>query len=241
MKTEAERQGAKRKEGTVILLSVREDVQKMVRSTVQRVRPDLSLLLVRDWEAARVDVRRTTPRVIVFDEDALPTGDAEQGNRSSLAKAMIIFLAGFAPVIALGSPELQSELAPLSAAGAVDCADGMNGALSAGMQALERRLRKAEELRRLPQVVPGPGVQDDFGELLRHELNNPLTGILGNAELLLRDLRKVGNQHFPRGAERRLETIAALSVRMRETVRRLSTEWEAQADSEAELAGRARH
>ncbi len=25
----------------------------------------------------------------------------------------------------------------------------------------------------------------DFGEVLRHELNNPLTGILGNAEMLL--------------------------------------------------------
>jgi nitrogen-specific signal transduction histidine kinase len=28
-----------------------------------------------------------------------------------------------------------------------------------------------------------------FGEVLRHELNNPLTGTLGNAELLLVELR----------------------------------------------------
>jgi signal transduction histidine kinase len=32
--------------------------------------------------------------------------------------------------------------------------------------------------------------QRDFGEVLRHELNNPLTGILGNAELLLVELRR---------------------------------------------------
>lgn len=63
---------------------------------------------------------------------------------------------------------------------------------------------------------------------MRHELNNPLTGILGNAELLLAELRR-RNVELPPLAQSRLETIAALAVRMRETVRRLSEEWEAQA------------
>lgn len=67
----------------------------------------------------------------------------------------------------------------------------------------------------------------DFGEVLRHELNNPLTGILGNAELLLVELRR-HNLELPVRAEARLETIAALAVRMRETVRRLSEEWQPQ-------------
>ena len=68
----------------------------------------------------------------------------------------------------------------------------------------------------------------DFGEVLRHELNNPLTGILGNAELLLVESRRK-NVELPSQTQARLETIAALAVRMRETVRRLSEEWEAQA------------
>jgi len=68
----------------------------------------------------------------------------------------------------------------------------------------------------------------DFGEVLRHELNNPLTGILGNAELLLVESRRK-NVELPPQTQVRLETIAALAVRMRETVRRLSEEWEAQA------------
>ncbi len=58
----------------------------------------------------------------------------------------------------------------------------------------------------------------DFGELLRHEVNNPLTGILGNAELLLARRDRLP----PRDVER-LETIAELAVRLRETVRRLSS------------------
>jgi signal transduction histidine kinase len=64
----------------------------------------------------------------------------------------------------------------------------------------------------------------DFGEVLRHELNNPLTGILGNAELLLVELQR--NQlPLPEQLRPRLETIAALAVRMRETVRWLSEDW----------------
>jgi len=57
-------------------------------------------------------------------------------------------------------------------------------------------------------------------------LNNPLTGILGNAELLLVDVKRK-NLELPASAVRRLEIIVALAVRMRETVRRLSDEWSA--------------
>jgi signal transduction histidine kinase len=71
-----------------------------------------------------------------------------------------------------------------------------------------------------------PTEEFDFGAVLRHELNNPLTGILGNAELLLVELRRT-NAALPEQAQSRLETIAELAVRMRETVRRLSEEWQA--------------
>lgn len=64
----------------------------------------------------------------------------------------------------------------------------------------------------------------DFGEALRHELNNPLTGILGNAELLL-----ARPERLPPGASERLKTIADLAVHLRETVRRLSNAWEERA------------
>jgi len=73
---------------------------------------------------------------------------------------------------------------------------------------------------------PLAGAGDDFGEVLRHELNNPLTGILGNAELLLAEIRRGNDSRLPPGGLQRLETIAALAVRLRETIRRLSQEWE---------------
>ena len=76
-------------------------------------------------------------------------------------------------------------------------------------------------------VGPLEGAAEDFGEVLRHELNNPLTGILGNAELLLAEIRRSNDGRLPLGGLQRLETIAALAVRLRETIRRLSQEWEA--------------
>jgi signal transduction histidine kinase len=65
---------------------------------------------------------------------------------------------------------------------------------------------------------------------LRHELNNPLTGILGNAELLLAEIARKKDGKLPHGGLERAETIAALAVRMRETVRQLSHQWEARND-----------
>jgi signal transduction histidine kinase len=52
--------------------------------------------------------------------------------------------------------------------------------------------------------------------------NNPLTGILGNAELLLAEMSRHNDAQFSAPGFKRLETIAALAVRMRETVRGLS-------------------
>ena len=69
----------------------------------------------------------------------------------------------------------------------------------------------------------------DFGETLRHEVNNPLTGILGNAELLLAKREQLDSRDVER-----LETIAELAVRLRDTVRRLSSTLQNQPPSPSE-------
>jgi len=70
---------------------------------------------------------------------------------------------------------------------------------------------------------------ENFGEILRHELNNPLTGILGNAELLLAEIRRHNAGQLSDTGIKRLETVAAL-VRMRETVRRLSQAYDSRVE-----------
>jgi signal transduction histidine kinase len=78
---------------------------------------------------------------------------------------------------------------------------------------IERRIRWAGRAASPAQTQ----LPASFGEILRHEINNPLTGILGNAEMLLAQ-----RDRLPIPAVQRLETVVDLAVRLRETIRRLS-------------------
>jgi len=51
---------------------------------------------------------------------------------------------------------------------------------------------------------------------VRHEINNPLTGVLGQAQLLLRE-------DLNERARKRAETIEELAIRMRDIVAQLRT------------------
>jgi signal transduction histidine kinase len=66
----------------------------------------------------------------------------------------------------------------------------------------------------------GGATDEAFADVLRHELNNPRTGNLGDGEILLAEFRRKTGQ-LP-SDRRRFETIVALAVRSREALRRLS-------------------
>ncbi|MGH9805537.1 MAG: histidine kinase dimerization/phospho-acceptor domain-containing protein [Candidatus Acidiferrales bacterium] len=57
---------------------------------------------------------------------------------------------------------------------------------------------------------------EEVGRIVRHEINNPLTGVLGNAELILADPEPLSAP-----VRARLRTIVDLAVRMRDVVRSL--------------------
>lgn len=73
----------------------------------------------------------------------------------------------------------------------------------------EQRLRAlvAEYEARLIEVA-------DLVARVRHEINNPLTGVLGQAQLLLRE-------ELNQTARRRVETIEQLAARIRDIVAQL--------------------
>lgn len=198
-------------------------------------------LPMRAASKGRRAIEARSPAVILLDESALASGAVAQEGRKPTLWAAATSLAERAPVVVVGSAEHQTEITALLAAGDADYVIGSESCLAVAIGLVERRLR--QRLLRLTREtasqnepageIANPEELRDFGEVLRHELNNPLTGILGNAELLLVELRR-RNIELPRQAELRLETIATLAVRMRETVRRLSEEWEAQTEHEAE-------
>jgi signal transduction histidine kinase len=134
-------------------------------------------------------------------------------------------LTAIAPVILLAPLERQAEAVRLVADGDVEFVARAGDFIPLAAGLLERRLRWAA----MSECLLGPPwaeVSGDLGEIFRHEINNPLTGILGNAELLLAHRDRLGTADT-----QRLQTVVDLAVRLRETIRRLSNAWESRTHS----------
>ena len=219
-------------EPTVLLISPDTALCTAVRSALERSEPLCHVAAVTNFAAARRTVADISPDVIVLQESSLAASQDSPGLSSSPIEDVVAALAGFAPVVILGQRQAPASLAALIAAGAADFVAG-GEPFPAATACVEKRLQSArkqivEPLFPSSALSEGTApVLENFGELLRHELNNPLTGILGNAELLLAEARKRQGGPFSEAGLKRLETIATLAVRMRETVRLLSQACEA--------------
>ena len=161
---------------------------------------------------AEVRQRREEASVFLLDESGI-----DDRSKEGLESA-VNWLAEVGPVIVVAEPSRQAELTFLITSGAADfvARTGNFVPVAVGLAERRRRLGSGDGLG-LPGSW-GDECSTDFGEILRHEVNNPLTGILGNAEMLL-----ARRDRLPASAVERLETIANLAVRLRETVRRLSS------------------
>jgi len=134
-------------------------------------------------------------------------------------------LVEIAPVVLLAPPERQGESARHVAGGAVEFVARVGDFAPLAAALIQRRLRWAE----MSDSILGPPWSElpgDLGSIFRHEINNPLTGILGNAELLLGHRERLASVDA-----QRLQTVVDLAVRLRETIRRLSNTWESRAPS----------
>ncbi|HXX46036.1 MAG TPA: hypothetical protein VEJ38_15005 [Candidatus Acidoferrales bacterium] len=154
---------------------------------------------------------RFAPGVIVLDAD-LPGREPLDG--------LLRQLTASAPVILIGPPERQFEAARLVAGGEVEFVARVGDFVPLVVSLAERRLRWADMSASM-LALPWGATDADLGTIFRHEINNPLTGILGNAELVL-----AHREHLSAIDIQRLQTVVDLAVRLRETVRRLSNAWE---------------
>jgi signal transduction histidine kinase len=224
------------REQTILLVSDDATFRAAARHELETVDERRHVSSVSTVDAARRIVEDAAPAVILLSEAAIAADYGGSSGRSQSLDLAVSSLASYAPVVVIGDAEHQTELSGLVAAGAADYVVRTDESLTVALGLVERRLRKAqmdwqasarEATSGLPRMETVLELnREDFGEVLRHELNNPLTGILGNAELLLSEIRRKSDGRMPQGAPQRLETIAALAVRLRETVRRLSQEWE---------------
>jgi signal transduction histidine kinase len=216
------------KEHTILLVSDDAELCAAARREFEAKEGGPRVAAVRTVDAARRIVEDAAPAVILLEETpAAPESEGPMA-RAPRLNSVVSALAVHAPVVVIGGPDQESELASLVAAGAADFVERAGGCLPVALQMVERRLRQARKVADAQQFAEEKNALhgEAFGEVLRHEMNNPLTGILGNAELLLAEVRRKNDGRLPHGGQQRLETIAALAVRLRETVRRLSQECE---------------
>jgi signal transduction histidine kinase len=194
------------------LLGVADEViARRLTREIERVSRTGRALVASSVEQLRHFAGCIAPDVILLDYELLDGAPPDELFRQ---------LAITAPVILLAPLERQAEIARLVAGGDVEFVARAGDFIPLAAALVERRLRWAA----MSDSMLGPPwaeLPGDIGAIFRHEFNNPLTGILGNAELLLahRDrLTAVDTQ--------RLQTVVDLAVRLRETIRRLSNAWE---------------
>jgi signal transduction histidine kinase len=125
-------------------------------------------------------------------------------------------LAGSAPVVLLAEPGRAGEVLRFIAEDKLDFVARIGDFASLIVSVMQRRLRSAV-LGAAPLLSHDENAAAELAEIFRHEINNPLTGILGNAELLL-----AHGAHLSSTDVQRAETVVQLAVRLRETIRRVS-------------------
>lgn len=153
-----------------------------------------------------------SPRVILLDEEILAGAPLADSLRQLSEAAPLVLVAGVAR---------QAEVERFVAEGDVDFVARAGDFAGLAASLVERRLRWAERSE-TPLGAPWNGFPAETAEIFRHEINSPLTGILGNAELVLSH-----RSRLPPNDVRRLQIIVDLAVRLRETTRRLSNALEA--------------
>lgn len=217
------------REHTILLVSDDAELCAAARLEFEAKQGGLRVAAVRTVAAARRIVEDSAPAVILLEEASAGPGGQDSAEQPQGLNSVVSALALHAPVVVIGGHDQELEVASLVAAGAADFVARSGSCHPIALGMVDRRLRRAQTFARDAQESTQPAVSlsgEAFGEVLRHEMNNPLTGILGNAELLLAEVRRKNDGRLPQGGQQRLETIAALAVRLRETVRRLSQECE---------------
>lgn len=198
----------------IALLGVADDAvgQLIARETsrIARTESMMPVVTTRDFSQLLELSARFQPSAILLDE-ALMEGISLAEPLSRLAR--------LSPVVLIAAVERQSEVATVIASGEVDfvARTGDFAPLAVGL--MERRLRTVRNSHSAPEAWGD--FPEDLGEVFRHEINNPLTGILGNAELLLSH-----RERLTQIDTQRLQTVVDLAVRLRETTRRLSGAWQ---------------
>jgi signal transduction histidine kinase len=196
----------------VVMAVLEEHAAERLAHDLQALDLPLRFASIRESDALQRRAVESLPAILIVDEAVLAAWHATTSVEE---------LALLAPLVLIASSPAIERLAGLVAEDRVDPVVRCGDYLPLASAFAQRRLRQWHQ-RMMQASLPE---LDNFAEVLeniRHEINNPLTGILGNSELLL-----AAGERLPAGAFHRLHTIVDLAVRLREKVRRLTDAAEA--------------
>src|SRR5258708_11540149 len=197
------------REQTILVVSDDAALCAAARGEFEASIAGLRVASVSSVAAERRILEEDAPEVILLEEAAIaPEADGPRGIVPRL-DAVVTSLAVYAPVVVIGTAERRGELSALIDAGAADYVMRDGGCLPSALGLIRSRLRQAERVADSARD-PFEEAEEDFGEVLRHELNNRLTGILVNGALLLAEVHSNNVVQMPHGGQRRHQTNTAL-------------------------------
>jgi signal transduction histidine kinase len=153
---------------------------------------------------------KSTPAAIFLDTDILAGRSLTEAVRQ---------LSASAPVVVLASVSNQSEVARLVNCANVDFIGRVGDFVPLAAALVARQLHRSTRTGNAIEAENSSLTSEKMSELFRHEINNPLTGILGNAELVL-----AHRDHLMAIDVQRLQTVVDLAVRLRESILKIGDE-----------------
>lgn len=194
-------------DSSCILLGVSQAaLAKRLTAEVEVFAPALAIVTVPKLSSLKELAAKSNPKAIFLDSDLLD---------GQTLSAAVPQLAIFAPVFVLAPVNSHVQLSRLIALGNVEFIGKAGDYVPLVLALIERSLREPRSPCANTSAVY-PDISTTIGQLFRHEINNPLTGILGNVELVL-----AHREHLSPLEVRRLQTVVDLAVRLRESIRRV--------------------
>ena len=154
------------------------------RRELESRRLNVRVSAVSSVEIALQIIGEAAPGVVLLAEESGLQGGGQPMQLDSAVNALAVY----APVVVMGRAEHETCLKALITAGVADYVPRSDACMSDALDLLEHRLARRQQIAESIAARDAEDWSKGFAQGLRHELNNPLTGIL--EELLLAEIAR---------------------------------------------------
>jgi signal transduction histidine kinase len=195
------------RQSCVFVCTVDDELVRAIQQEAILRLPHIAMHSAKNLKRLHAELRQRLPIAIVLSGAVLAGGKMDE---------QVQKLETLSPTIVVGTAQDHVNVARLVTAGRIRFVALQPGAPVLIVALLECIVR-ATAAATAPVEMASRDLPEELLEFLRHEINNPLTGILGNAELVL-----AARDRLSPASVRRLRTVVELAVRLRDNVLRIT-------------------